>query len=123
MSSLPVAYRPAKSALSRVLEYVHRHREQLVDIRAGKVDLDDAAFAQAHGFLKKASGGGLELLVPPDRMHREFPDCLSVMRELRDLGHARVEGGTQPKLTTKVPIRLNQPPDRVYCIVIGAALR
>ena len=85
--------------------------------------MDDASFAQTYGFLKPTSAGGLELLIPPQRMHREFPDYRRLMQELRDQGHARVEGGTQPKLMTKAAVRRNKPlPDRVYCIVIGSAL-
>jgi len=110
-----------RTALQRIIDYARQHRQQLIDLRAGKVDMDDASFAEAYGFLKAASGGGLELLVPPERMHREFPDYLTPMKELRHQGHARVEGGAQPKLTTKAPIRRNEPPDRVYCIRIHSS--
>jgi hypothetical protein len=87
-----------RSAVDRVVDYARRHQQQLVDLRAGKPELDDAAFANAYGFLKGTAGGELELLVPPSRMHRSFPDCLSLMRELRDQGYARVERGEQSKL-------------------------
>jgi len=110
-----------RTELDRITDYARQHRQQLIDLRAGKVDMDDGSLAEAYGFLKAASGGGLELLVPPKRMHREFPDYLTLMKELRDQGHARVEQGTQPKLTTKVPIRRNKLPDRVYCIWIPSA--
>ena len=110
-----------RTELDRIIDYARRHRQQLIDLRAGKVDMDDDSLAEACGFLKAASGGGLELLVPPNRMHREFRDYLTLMKELRDQGHARVEHGTQPKLTTKVPIRRNKLPERVYCIRIPSA--
>ncbi len=44
-----------------------------------------------------------------------------MMRELRGAGHARTEGGEQPKLTIKVPSAICRT-GRVYCIVIGSAI-
>jgi Domain of unknown function (DUF927) len=71
-----------RTELDRIIDYARQHRQQLVDLRAGKVDMDDASFAEAYGFLKATSGGGIELLVPPPRMHRSFPDYLPLMQEL-----------------------------------------
>jgi len=105
----------ARSALDRIIGYIRQHRGQLIDLRAGKLDMDDTTFAETPGFLKPVSGGRLELLISPTRMHR-IPGYLRLMQELRDQGHARVERGDQSKLTTKALIRRNQPADRVYCI-------
>jgi len=110
-----------RTELDRIIDYARQHRQQLVDLRAGKVDMDDASFAEAYGFLKATSGGGIELLVPPPRMHRSFPDYLPLMQELRHQGHARVERGEQPKLTIKAVIRRNKSTDRVYCIRIPSS--
>jgi hypothetical protein len=55
-------------------------------------------------------------------MHRSFPDCLSLMQELRDQGYARVERGEQSKLQTKAAIRRNKLLDRVYCIRVPSAV-
>lgn len=111
-----------RTSLIRIMDYARQHRGEFVDLRGGMVEMDDATFAQTYGFLKRTSAGRLELLIPPQRMHREFPDYRRLMQELRDQSHARVEGGTQPKLTTKAAVRRNKPLDRVYCIVIGSAL-
>lgn len=103
------------AALHRIVDYARRYRERLIPLQAGKVDMDDASFALAYGFLK-TNDQGLELQIPRPRMHREFRDYLGLMRDLRDQGHATTERGVHPKLTTRVPIRRQKALDRVYSV-------
>jgi hypothetical protein len=78
MASRPALHGSEGSALNRILHYVRQHRDELFDLRGGKAKMDDATFRQAYGFLKPTGDGGLELLIPPWRMHREFPDYRSL---------------------------------------------
>jgi hypothetical protein len=116
-TSLLVTGKTGRSPISRVVEYAQKHQRQLINLRKGKVAMNDATFAEAYGFLQVGGDGRLELLIRPNRMQREFPDHLTMMRELRNRDHARTEGGKTPKLSTKASIRTNKDdPDRVYCI-------
>jgi len=102
-----------------VLGDVARERGNLIPTGGLAEPLSTAEFAKAAGF-RRERAGRTELLVPAARFEREFPNHVTMMRQLRGAGLARTEGGEQPKLTIKVPSAICRT-GRVHCVVIGPA--
>lgn len=108
---------PQSSALDRIMAYVEEHRTDLVVIDKLEQPYAAQRFETAAGFLRRVDGHH-EILIPAQRFRQAFPDHRHLMIDLRKAGHAKTEGGDQPKLTIKAPKAICDS-GRVYCIRLG----
>lgn len=121
VSAYPASSVPDRrvNALQRIHEYCEVHKASLIKVNELGRPLDETAFDNAAGFIRDTKEGR-SLLVPSKRFKAAFPDHISLMNELRQIGLAQTEGGSQPKLTIKAPKAICQT-GRVYCISLNMA--
>ena len=101
-------------ALEQVTAYIRSHISEVSSISDLKRPLTRAELGSKAGFTYEYEGRS-EVLIPAIRLRQAFPNHLAIMRQLRDRGMARCEGGQRKKLTIKAPKALASS-GRVYCI-------
>lgn len=104
-------------AIERVRAFRDRNRGKFGRARERRWPYGEAEFQAKPGVLRRM-GKRLELMIPAKRFRQEFPDHREILKQLRDEGRARTEGGKQPKNTIKLPGRICRATPRVYCITI-----